>query len=83
REVGYIFTASGFVNIIVQAAGMKKLERLFPDSVLCAFSLLLFCAGLGVLSIFPGLAALAVGLLLASVGTAMSRPSLMAALSMT
>jgi len=83
REVGYIFSASGIISIIVQAAGMQKLERIIPENLLAAVSLLLFSAGLGIFSMLPGLAPLAIGILMASIGTTMSRPTLMAALSMT
>ncbi|MBU9610633.1 MFS transporter [Burkholderia multivorans] len=83
REVGYIFTASGAINIFVQAIAMRKLERLVPESLIAVFSLLLFSAGLIIFSFLPGLASLAVGLIIASVGTAMTRPTLMAALSTT
>ena len=82
REVGYIFTASGVINILVQTAAMKRLERVIPDKLLAAVSLMMFSVGLSIFNLLPGLAPLAIGLFLASIGTAMSRPTLMAALSM-
>ncbi|WP_187639545.1 MFS transporter [Paraburkholderia podalyriae] len=83
REVGYIFTASGAINIIVQTVAMKKLDEVIPENLLAAVSLPLFSIGLSIFNFLPGLAPLAVGLVMASVGTAMTRPTLMAALSMT
>ncbi|AIO32610.1 sugar (and other) transporter family protein [Burkholderia cenocepacia] len=82
REVGYIFTASGAINIIIQTTAMKWFERVIPENLLAAVSLLMFSAGLSLLNFVPGLTSLVVGLVFASVGTAMTRPTLMAALSM-
>ncbi|MDN7903354.1 MFS transporter [Burkholderia diffusa] len=83
REVGYIFTAAGAINIVIQVIAMKRLERVIPEHLLAVVSLLLFSAGITIFTVLPGLAPLIVGLVMASIGTAMTRPTLMAALSMT
>jgi len=83
REVGFIFAASGAINIFVQAVAMKRFERVFPESLLVVVSLSMFAVGMGLITLAPGMQALAVGLVLASLGTALSRPTLMAALSLT
>ncbi|WP_409283819.1 MFS transporter [Pseudomonas protegens] len=82
REVGVIFAASGAINIFVQVVAIKKLEKWIPDHLIASASLALFAVGLTVVDGLPGMVALASGLVLASVGTAVARPSLMASLSL-
>lgn len=83
QHVGMAFMASGAVNIVTQLFAMRWISRHFSDDRLAIISLgLLTCGYLGV-GYATNIGIFGVAFLIAALGTAMTRPAMMSALSMT
>lgn len=83
REVGYVFTASGAINICVQLLAVKRIGRFASEHMVTISSFLLIALGFGLFTVLPGIGPLIAGLLISSFGTALARPALLTALSTT
>lgn len=83
REIGYAFSAVGATNIFVQLFAMRRIGRLFTEAQLVFLSLGLMAAGYSVLSVAHGPIGFAATILLTAFGTAMARPTLISAASLT
>ncbi len=82
-EVGLLFTLAGAINIFVQLFAMKRISRIVPENGLAVSSLGLVAAGYAGLALSASVPALVAAVVIASLGTALARPTLTAALTLT
>lgn len=82
REIGFAFACFGVINIFVQLVAMKKIARWFSEGALGCCGLGLLSVGFIVLGNANGLGMLALALVCISLGSAISRPTLTAALTL-
>lgn len=83
QQVGLAFMVSGAVNVVTQLFAMRWVSRHITDDRLAMLSLItLACGYLGV-GCASGLGLFSIAFLLSALGTALARPALMSALSMT
>jgi len=82
KELGFIFTLDGALNIMVQLFLMKKLSQFFSEKYLIVFIFSLLAIGYFTTGMTHHLGILALGLLLISVGAALARPSFVSAFSL-
>ncbi|AOX16004.1 MFS transporter [Kozakia baliensis] len=83
REVGIAFTFGGVVNIFVQFFAMRRIGRILTDSQLAIAAPALLGTGFVLLGLAHSLPLLAAALICTSFGAAFTRPTLMAALTLT
>ena len=83
REVGVVFTCAGAINILVQFVAMRWVARHVSEGRLAVVSLALLAVGYAGLAGATGLGALALALMVASLGSSLTRPTLTTALTLT
>ncbi|SEL94157.1 Predicted arabinose efflux permease, MFS family [Pseudoxanthomonas sp. GM95] len=83
REVGYLFTVAGAINIFVQLFLMKRIGRAISDSGLAIACLASMAAGFVLLAVSPGLIGLFGSVAIVSFASSLARPTLTAALTFT
>lgn len=83
QQVGLAFMASGAVNIITQLFAMRWISRHISDERLAIVSLGLLTVGYLGVGCATSIGLFGVAFLIAALGTAMTRPTMMSALSLT
>ncbi|MCF1485131.1 MFS transporter [Agrobacterium vitis] len=81
RELGYILTADGAINIIVQLFLLQGLSRYFSERSLIVSVFGLLAMGYLIAGVATGIPVLALAVVCVSTGVALARPTFLAALS--
>jgi DHA1 family tetracycline resistance protein-like MFS transporter len=81
KELGYILTADGTINIVVQLFLLRWLGRYFTERNLIVLIFGILVVGYLIAGMATGIAALALAVLCVSSGVALARPTFVAALS--
>ena len=83
REVGVVFTCAGAINILVQFLAMKWVARHVSEGRLAVICFGMLALGYAGLAGATGIGALTLALVVASLGSSMTRPTLSTALTLT
>ena len=81
REVGFVFTTVGLINVIVQLFLMKQVSKIFSDFTIVLSSFALIAIGYFGYGLSTEILTLSIAIIGTSLGTAFLRPTLMGSLS--
>ncbi|MEI4483215.1 MULTISPECIES: MFS transporter [unclassified Phyllobacterium] len=81
-EIGFLFTAAGATNIVIQVVVMRAIRTTFHERTLAAASFALLAVGFGLIGFGNTISGLAVGVVTVASGLGLARPTLIAALTL-
>lgn len=81
-EIGFLFTAAGATNILIQVVVVRAIRTTFQERTLAAVSFALLAVGFALIGFGDTIPGLALGVFIAASGLALARPTLVAALTL-
>lgn len=82
-EIGFIFTGTGVINILVQLVAMKRIGNYITDKQIVVAGLLLMAAGYAASGTLHELSAVGMVLAASALGSSLVRPTLTSTLSLS